>query len=729
MRISRWFGLFLLGLFFAVSEIVFVPLFSMGMAQVPSGNDADALYYLYQGEPIPLEVRQDALAVESNDDARERGGEPLYLRLRRELTPEADRDRSSSSNPPGIEVNQLDDNIALVDLSSQSPQSLEDVQQTIQQDETNTVLPVLTRSGGQETIVLPNEIIVSFDPSLSDAQIEDILATQDLEIIRPIRFTTHRYLVRSRSASGLEVLAVTNRLHQVTGIQSATPNFLQTLSGNTPDRWLEDDRAASLTLSASPPTVERTLQSAIELPSSLQTQMMPLLWHLFSPPIRSCLEAETLNPSCISAPPDNVDFPRTDLQIPEAWQISHQGEGVTVAVIDSTIQWHHPNLENNRVSVPDLDSPDAFSVGWDFADDDNDTRMSPGDIALLRQPLQDTFRLSDEDLLEEYPSQAEYWLQHPACQQPRTCSDEQIATRIRRSIWADVTRNFHGTSVASVVAASPFGGDGVVGVAPKATILPIRIGNTTPEGPTLDSAAIIEGINYAAQSGADIINLSLGRSLPSAEQAAVIDEALATYPQLVIVASSGNCGDPSFCSDVKPDQVGYPAGYANVLAVGATTVRGTRASYSQYGKDLAIVAPGGEGAPFRDVLTTGGTFESLFWRGLGIPEESWGATHDERGTWVWQNGTSFASPGVAGVLALMMGEDPNHQLSRQELQDILLDTARYDSLTITPEEEQRYADAVAAGTIPDTVTIEQYFFGAGLVDAEAAVKEVQRRVQ
>ena len=103
----------------------------------------------------------------------------------------------------------------------------------------------------------------------------------------------------------------------------------------------------------------------------------------------------------------------------------------------------------------------------------------------------------------------------------------------------------------------------------------------------------------------------------------------------------------------------------------------------------------------------------------GLPEKPWGNSLDPRGLFIWTQGTSFASPAVAGAIALMKSEDPNRQLTRAQLVDILQSTARYDSLDASKE----------TVVPPPGLSAQQYFFGRGLVDAEAAVKAVQAKLR
>ena len=190
--------------------------------------------------------------------------------------------------------------------------------------------------------------------------------------------------------------------------------------------------------------------------------------------------------------------------------------------------------------------------------------------------------------------------------------------------------NGHGTAVAGTVAPASNNGVGVAGVAWGNPILPVRVLDATGSG---NYSAICNGIIYAADSGAKIINLSLGgTSFSQALQDAIN---YAWGKQCVIVAAAGNSGN---------NIPFYPAACSNVIAVSATDSADAHPSWSNYGSYVDISAPG------LDILTLYGSNQYAVW-----------------------SGTSFSSPVTSGVLALMASANPS--LTNSQLADLLLKNA------------------------------------------------------
>jgi serine protease len=183
----------------------------------------------------------------------------------------------------------------------------------------------------------------------------------------------------------------------------------------------------------------------------------------------------------------------------------------------------------------------------------------------------------------------------------------------------------HGTHVAGTIAQSTNNGVGVAGLAHCAKLMPVKVLSGTGSG---SSVGVAEGIRFAADHGAQIMNLSLGSSSPSK----VIEDAV-VYAQkkgVLIVAAAGNSGR----------SVGYPAAYPGVVAVSATDRNDGLAWFSSRGPQVSIGAPGV--AVVQQTVCNGGKNKC----------EVFGSF----------NGTSMASPHVAGAAAMLMGmgvSEPN----------------------------------------------------------------------
>lgn len=206
----------------------------------------------------------------------------------------------------------------------------------------------------------------------------------------------------------------------------------------------------------------------------------------------------------------------------------------------------------------------------------------------------------------------------------------------------------HGTAMAGIIAGHGHGpGDtaGVMGVAPEAKILPVRViledgDPARVKARTSRGSALADGIRWAADHGADVINLSLGDDSNSAHPEPSEDEAVqyALKKGVVVVASAGNGGD-------KGDHVSYPAAYPGVIAATAVDRFGTRASFSTRRWYAAVSAPG-----------------------VGVVI----ADPDHKYYEGW--GTSAASAFVSGAAALIKAAHPD--LSPAQIKALLEDTAR-----------------------------------------------------
>ncbi|MFF0082900.1 type VII secretion-associated serine protease mycosin [Streptomyces canus] len=206
----------------------------------------------------------------------------------------------------------------------------------------------------------------------------------------------------------------------------------------------------------------------------------------------------------------------------------------------------------------------------------------------------------------------------------------------------------HGTAMAGIIAGHGHGvgnGDGVMGIAPEARILPVRViledgDPARAKARNTRGNALAEGIRWAADHGADVINLSLGDDSASAHPEAGEDDAVqyALQKGAVVVASAGNGGE-------KGDHISYPAAYPGVIAATAVDKFGTRASFSTRRWYATVAAPGD------DVV-------------IADPD------HKYYEGW----GTSAASAFVSGAVALVKAAHPD--LTPAQIKKLLEDTAR-----------------------------------------------------
>ena len=246
----------------------------------------------------------------------------------------------------------------------------------------------------------------------------------------------------------------------------------------------------------------------------------------------------------------------------------------------------------------------------------------------------------------------------------------------------------HGTHVSGTIAQTTNNGVGTAGIAYNAKIMPLRVLDANGEG---DSAAIARAIRYAARYRADVINLSL--EFPAEVRAAEIPDVLSALRYArrrgsVVVAAAGNQADIA---------VAYPARAQSVIAVGATTITGCQADYSNAGDDLDVVAPGGGAdAPNTDSMWDAAhcTPDSI---GRPIVQQTFTRGVQRFGLPRTYEGTSMASPHVSAIAALIiatkrLGPNPS------------------------PREVEAHIEATARPTDrPDR-------YGAGLVDAAAALR-------
>ena len=210
-----------------------------------------------------------------------------------------------------------------------------------------------------------------------------------------------------------------------------------------------------------------------------------------------------------------------------------------------------------------------------------------------------------------------------------------VSTRPSNPDWG-----VHGTWMASLIAGHGHGlggGSGVIGVAPRSTILSIRVipDRADPnyrryeheqEPNVQDSLA--RGIVFAVQHGAKVISMSIGYSAPNGAVKQALADAFSHG--VVVVASAGNSGAPAGTNDASQTPVSFPADYPGVISVGAVDMKGAVASFSSENVSVRVAAPG-----------------------VAVPAQG------RDGQYWLVSGTSPACALVAGVAALIKSKYPD----------------------------------------------------------------------
>ena len=197
--------------------------------------------------------------------------------------------------------------------------------------------------------------------------------------------------------------------------------------------------------------------------------------------------------------------------------------------------------------------------------------------------------------------------------------------------------NGHGTFVSGVAAAVTNNGTGVAGACPRCRLLVARV--LGDNGGT--STDVAEGINWAADNGAEVINLSLGAvgvDDPVVKQAVTG----AADKGIVLVAAAGN---------EDTNQPSYPAAYPSVISVAATDRNDRRAGFSNFGPTIDVAAPG------VGIVST------------DIP----GPAGFDASGYAKANGTSFSSPYVAGVAGLLAAQGRSAAQIRSRIETTAVD--------------------------------------------------------
>jgi serine protease len=246
----------------------------------------------------------------------------------------------------------------------------------------------------------------------------------------------------------------------------------------------------------------------------------------------------------------------------------------------------------------------------------------------------------------------------------------------------------HGTHVAGTIAQNTDNGYGAAGIAPRARIMPVKVcapySTVDPKtGKPLTKygcprSAIADGINYAVERGADVINVSIyGDRKDRIDEAERDALTRAEDAGIAVVAASGNGGE-----DGIPDNLGYPAAVHEVIAVGAVGIQENRASYSNFGYDesdslMDLVAPGGD--PLEGSVIWQQTYDRCTSLAKDPDTDPPSSVYVQPLTTHFPDvtacvGTSMAAAHVSGVIALIKSRYP--ELTLNEVRAILACSAR-----------------------------------------------------
>ena len=281
--------------------------------------------------------------------------------------------------------------------------------------------------------------------------------------------------------------------------------------------------------------------------------------------LKSLPEIESVEPNYIrkafsTTPNDPFYEPRQwglpQVYLPFAWDITTGTKNVLVAVVDTGIDYNHPDLYAN-----------IYSSGMNFS---------------VNPPTPDGMD--------------------------------------------DNTGEYHGTHVAGIIAAVGNNSLGVCGASWNTKLLPVKVLDSDGNG---DDFSIAKGIAYAADTGANIINMSFGDTSYPPWYSTVLSTscAYANNKGSILVAASGN--GLSNGTATRYDAVAYPAAFPYVIAVGASNQSDTKAYFSCYGPELCLIAPG------VDIYST------------------------IKSSYAYMSGTSMATPLVCGILSLIVSIKPD----------------------------------------------------------------------
>lgn len=308
--------------------------------------------------------------------------------------------------------------------------------------------------------------------------------------------------------------------------------------------------------------------------------------------------------------------PDADIDAPEAWDVTKGDPNVTVAVVDSGVDFSRPDLAPNMWTNPGETGTDSNNLDKrsNHIDDDGDGKI-------------DDWRgwdfVGNGGLGDSFPNDA----------------------------------NGHGTHVSGTLGAQGNDGIGIAGVTWNSTIMPVRVLNAQGKG---SDANVAQGFRFAAEHGAKVVNASLGGEGSSP----VLADAVTQSPNTLFVVAAGNDGANTDLTANDPDNAEYPCTIpaANLVCVAATTQTDGLASFSNFGAQTVDL-----GAPGTRVLSTCPWGLSTCSFPASVHQ---GAPQD----FAYLNGTSMATPHVAGVAALVYANPNQPGATVAQVKQALLDS-------------------------------------------------------
>ena len=329
-------------------------------------------------------------------------------------------------------------------------------------------------------------------------------------------------------------------------------------------------------------------------------------------------------------------------RIPEAWNYTTGNPELLLAIVDSGIHFEHPDLQQNiyvnegeipaqiynEIDNENIRSEDLVNyLEENQYDLNNDGVINQLDIFAENSPFSDGIDSDNNGYIDDILG----WdfVHAPGLASIATGDYEE------QDNFADDDNN-HGTHIAGILSADTNNGTGISGINWNSKLLIVRSGFNTPSGGYLQDDDAAAGVIYAADMGARVISLSWG----DLNYSPIIADACnyAYNKGSIIVVSSGNTNEPGIM---------YPAKMNNTIAVGSIDEYSELASFTSYGYEMDVVAPG------VNILSSFDITENLLYNE--------------------QSGTSMSSPIVAGIISLLLSVQP--ELTFEEIRSRLHNSA------------------------------------------------------